>query len=52
MKVHPMIAAAALGAILSLQGWMLSKISTLSENVAGLTAKVEAIASTQRLAKQ
>ena len=52
MKIHPMIAGTALAAILSLQGWMLSKISTLAENVAALSAQVELIAGPQHIAKK
>ena len=52
MKIHPLIVAAALGAIISLQGWMLLKISALAENVAGLGVKVELIAGAQRIAQK
>ena len=51
MKVPPLIVAAALGAIISLQSWMLVKISTLAETVAGLSVKVELLANSQQLAK-
>jgi hypothetical protein len=54
MKIHPLIVSAAIAAILGLQAWMLTKISTLSERVAGLAVKVELLVSTgpQRIAKQ
>lgn len=52
MKIPPLIVGAALTAILALQGWMLTRISTLSEQVAGLTAKVEDIAGLQHIARK
>ena len=40
IRVHPLIAAAIVGLIVSLEGWALKEIVSLKENVAGLSAQI------------
>jgi hypothetical protein len=51
IKVPEFVAAAALAAILSLQGWMLLQISHLDEKVAGLSVRVEYLAGSNTIAR-
>lgn len=41
MKIHPIIASAAISAILLLQGWLLSETVKLRADVATLTMQVK-----------
>ena len=41
MKVHPLIAAAVIGAFFALQGWTLNKVNKLSEDVAVIKVRLD-----------
>jgi hypothetical protein len=44
MKLHPIVATALIGSVIALEAWALKEITTLKENVAGLSARVELLA--------
>jgi len=52
MKIHPIVATGVFTAFLALQGWMLTELSRLKENVAVLTVEIHQLAGNGKIASK